>query len=58
LSQSELPLTWVWDNAGSSRNRHPLAVREVTRLNNEAAGQILVIDEEKGVVQRQQFAKR
>jgi hypothetical protein len=59
LSQSELPLTL---GMGTMQEAQEIGIRwpsgKVTRLNNEAAGQILVIDEEKGVVQRQQFAKR
>jgi hypothetical protein len=31
---------------------------EVTRLKNEVANQILVIDEEKGILRRQSFSKR
>jgi hypothetical protein len=53
LSQSELPLTLGLD---SMQEAEEIGIRwpsgKVTRLNNEAADQVIVVDEEKGVVQR------
>jgi hypothetical protein len=54
LSQNELPLTL---GLGTLQKADEIGIRwpsgKVTRLKDEAAGQVLVVDEEKGVVERQ-----
>ncbi len=58
LSQHELPLTLGLGNLPEAEEigiRWPSGA--VTRLRNEAANQILVIDEDKGIVSRQPLSK-
>jgi hypothetical protein len=58
LSQHELPLTLGLGNLPAAEEigiRWPSGA--VTRLKNEAANQVLVIDEDKGVVERQPLSK-
>jgi hypothetical protein len=58
LSQHELPLTLGLGNLSEAEEigiRWPSG--KVTKLKNETANQILVIDEDKGVVERKSFSK-
>jgi hypothetical protein len=58
LSQSELPLTL---GLGTMITADEIGIRwpsgKVTRLKNEAVNQIIIVDEEMGVLSRQQFIK-